>query len=59
MYTEACLFVGNLLQSGAIDKVIFRKKTFKIIWSNKSEARYDYNEQGILEFLEDYEEKTK
>ena len=56
MYTEAFLFIGNLLQDGKIKKIKFRKKTFKIIWSNEAQGRYDYNEKGIIEFLEDLEE---
>lgn len=59
MYTEAFLFVGNLLQDGLIKKIKFRKNTFKVIWKNDSQARYDYNQHGVIEFLEDLEELKK
>ena len=59
MYTEAFLFVGNLLQDGFIKKIKFRKNTFKVIWKNDSQARYDYNERGVIEFLEDLEDLKK
>lgn len=59
MYTEAFLFVGNLLQDGLIKKIKFIKNTFKVIWKNDSQARYDYNERGVIEFLEDLEDLKK
>lgn len=56
MYTKAFLFIGNLLQDGKIEEVVFKKKGFKVKF--KSEKRffdYDFTEQGIMNFLELYE----
>jgi hypothetical protein len=62
MYTEAFLFVGNLLQNGLIKKVEFGKNKFKVTWSDGGKTKYNYNENGVIEFLElyeDQEEQTK
>lgn len=60
MYTEAFLFVGNLLQNGLIKKIKFGKKYFKVKFKDsKKYVPYEYNEGDILIFLQDIEELEK
>ena len=57
MYTEAFLFVGNLLQSGLIKKIKFNKKYFKVKYKDsKKFVPYEYSENDIIIFLQDLEE---
>lgn len=59
MYTEAFLFVGNLLQNGLIKKVEFGKNNFKVTWKDSGKTKYSYDEQGVIDFLELYEDQEK
>lgn len=56
MYTEAFLFVGNLLQDGKIEEVRFLKSGFRVRFKGeKGWFDYPYTETGIISFLELYE----
>ena len=56
MYTEAFLFVGNLLQNGLIKRVKFGKNYFKVKFADsKKFVPYEYSENDILVFLQDIE----
>jgi len=60
MYTEAFLFVGNLLQNGLIEKIEFEKIEFKVKF--KGEERlipYEYSGEDIVTLLEDLENFEK
>lgn len=60
MYTEAFLFVGNLLQNGLIKKIEFGKKKFKVRFKgDKRFVPYEYTEEEIVIFLEDIENHEK
>lgn len=59
MYKEAFLFVGNLLQSGVIKKVEFGKNKFKVTWHDAGKTKYSYDENGVIDFLELYEDQEK
>lgn len=56
MYTEAFLFVGNLLQNGLIKKIKFGKKYFKVKFKGDERfVPYEYHQDDILTFLKDLE----
>jgi hypothetical protein len=56
MYTEAFLFVGNLLQDGKIEEVVFKKKGFRVRFKGeKFLFHFKFTEAGIIDFLELYE----
>jgi len=56
MYTEAFLFVGNLLQNGKIKKIKFGKNEFKVRFKgDKRFVPYEYSEKDIITLLEDIE----
>lgn len=60
MYTEAFLFVGNLLQNGLIEKIKFNKTEFKIRFKgNKRFIPYEYSKEDIITLLEDIERLEK
>lgn len=60
MYTEAFLFVGNLLQTGLIKRVKFGKNYFKVKFKDsKKFVPYEYSQNDILVFLQDIEEIEK
>lgn len=54
MYTEAFLFVGNLLQNGLIEKIEFVKDNFEVTFKGESRSvPYEYSGEEIVIFLED------
>lgn len=56
MYTEAFLFIGNLLQNGLIEKIEFGKDGFEVTFKGeKRTVPYEYSGQEIIIFLEDLE----
>lgn len=56
MYTEAFLFVGNLLQNGLVEKIEFGKKKFKVLFKGEEKPfKYHYDKTDIEYFLEMYE----
>lgn len=60
MYTEAFLFVGNLLQNGLIEKIKFGKTEFKVRFKgDKRFVPYEYSGDEIVTFLEDLENAEK
>jgi len=60
MYTEAFLFVGNLLQNGLIKKIKFGKKYFKVKFKDSNKyVPYEYAENDIIVFLKDIEDLEK
>lgn len=60
MYTEAFLFVGNLLQNGLIEKIKFSKTEFKVRFKgDKRFIPYEYSKEDIITLLEDIERLEK
>ncbi len=60
MYTEAFLFIGNLLKDGLIKKIKFGKTYFKVKFKDsKRYVPYEYTEEEIVIFLEDIENHEK
>jgi len=60
MYTEAFLFVGNLLQNGVIEKIKFGKTEFKVRFKgDKRFIPYEYTEEQIIDLLGDIENHEK
>jgi len=56
MYTEAFLFIGNLLQDGKIEEVVFTKKGFRVRFKGEKQLfHYKFTEESIIDFLELYE----
>lgn len=56
MYTEAFLFVGNLLQDGKIEEVVFKKKGFRVRFKGEKQTfNFKFTEEGIINFIELYE----
>lgn len=56
MYTEAFLFVGNLLQNGLIEEIKFGKSKFKVKFKGETKYfKYRYDQTDIDYFLEMYE----
>jgi hypothetical protein len=56
MNTEAFLFVGNLLQDGKIEEVVFKKKGFRVRFKGEKQLfHWKYSENSIVDFLELYE----
>lgn len=56
MYTEAFLFVGNLIQDGKIEEVVFTKKGFRVRFKGEKQLfHYKFTEESIIDFLELYE----
>jgi hypothetical protein len=56
MYTEAFLFIGNLLQDGKIEEVVFKKKGFRLRFKGEKQLfHYTYTGDEIIKFLELYE----
>jgi len=50
------MFVGNLLQDGKIEEVVFKKKGFRVRFKGEPQLfHYKYTEQSIISFLELYE----
>lgn len=60
MYTESFLFVGNLLQSEVIERVVITKKGFKVKFKEEKQVfSYRFEEDSIISFLELYETYEK
>lgn len=60
MYTEAFLFVGNLLKNGLIEKIEFGKDNFEVTFKGESRTvPYEYTEEDIIILLEDLENFEK
>lgn len=56
MYTEAFLFVGNLLQNELIEKIKFGKAEFKVRFKgDKRFVPYEYSGEDIITLLKDIE----
>lgn len=56
MYTEAFLFIGNLLQSEVVTEFVMTKKGFRVRFRDEKQLfHYDFTSEGIIEFLELYE----
>lgn len=60
MYTEAFLFIGNLLQNHLIiQKIELLKKGFCVKWTDGGKTKHSYDESEIIEFIELYEDQEK
>lgn len=60
MYTEAFLFIGNLLQSEVITELVITKKGFRVRFRDeKMLFKYKFNEDSIMSFIELYETYEK
>lgn len=56
MYTEAFLFIGNLLQDGKIEEIVFKKKGFRVRFKGEKHLfHYKFEAGWIIKFLELYE----
>lgn len=57
MYTEAFLFIGNLLQNELIENIRFEKDYFHVKFkSDEREVPYDYSQHDVETLLKDIEE---
>ncbi len=57
MYTEAFLFVGNLLQNGLIEEIRFDKNHFYVMFKEEEVfTPYEYSEHDVITLLKDIEE---
>lgn len=60
MYTEAFLFVGNLVRNEVIEKIKFEKDYFHVKFKgDKRYIPYDYSEHDVITLLKDIEESEK
>jgi len=56
MYTESFLFIGNLLQDGKIEEIVFTKKGFRVRFKGEKQLFHrKFSETCIVDFLELYE----
>jgi hypothetical protein len=60
MYTEAFLFVGNLVRNEVIEKIKFEKDYFHVKFKgDKRYIPYDYSEHDVITLLKDIDESEK
>lgn len=60
MYTEAFLFVGNLVRNEVIEKIQFEKYYFYVKFKGEENyTPYDYSEHDVITLLKDIEEAEK
>lgn len=56
MYTEAFLFIGNLLQSEVISEFVMTKKGFRVRFRDEKQLfYYTFEKDDIMTFIELYE----
>lgn len=55
MYTEAFLFLANIVQKPFMKSILLGKDNFTVELFNGEQLNYSYDEKGIIDFLEMYE----